>query len=391
MESSFNFGTHLHNGDPLTARTTHVPAGRPSTGNPPFSWEESAVDALGYDGASSIKEWDLATILYFLEGYNGWGYRTGAGQATTPPKRSAYLWSMTNQYEKGKYVADGKFDPNAVSTQAGVCAILKECENRGLIQLTQRQEPETNDPKEVTWFNAFLLVSDHKFELGLAAKLKASDDTFATSRIPVDQKFVDAFLNQFPNARSVLVAESDKPWPGDFSNPSPAPDRFTKEKLITIAEAEAKLDISWRGNGKAKKYTKKFEPVFGTGRFSWCAAFVTWCCEQAGIKVPTKTPGDPNGYTFALCEAWQQWAIRNGYWRSRTEEPQRGWIVLFDWDGAQDPDYDWEDHIGIYTGRRDGSLFVCAEGNVNDATAMKSRNFVNIQGYICLPDGLVSI
>ncbi|MCH5377622.1 MAG: hypothetical protein JJ992_27000, partial [Planctomycetes bacterium] len=42
MEASLNFSKHLHNGDPLTARTTHVPAGRPRTGSPPFSWEESA-------------------------------------------------------------------------------------------------------------------------------------------------------------------------------------------------------------------------------------------------------------------------------------------------------------------------------------------------------------
>ncbi len=46
MESSQNFSKHLHNGDPLSARTKHVPAGRPKTGMPPFSWEESAIDAL---------------------------------------------------------------------------------------------------------------------------------------------------------------------------------------------------------------------------------------------------------------------------------------------------------------------------------------------------------
>src|SRR5438270_10644537 len=46
MEADLNFNCHLHNGDPLTARTVHVPAGRPVNGNPPFTWEESAVDAL---------------------------------------------------------------------------------------------------------------------------------------------------------------------------------------------------------------------------------------------------------------------------------------------------------------------------------------------------------
>src|SRR5947208_3434926 len=38
MECSQNFNEHLHNGDPLTARTVHVPAGRPKSGSPPFTW-----------------------------------------------------------------------------------------------------------------------------------------------------------------------------------------------------------------------------------------------------------------------------------------------------------------------------------------------------------------
>lgn len=37
MESSLNFRTHLHNGDPLTKRTVHVPQGRPVSGAPPFT------------------------------------------------------------------------------------------------------------------------------------------------------------------------------------------------------------------------------------------------------------------------------------------------------------------------------------------------------------------
>ena len=40
MEASLNFMTHLHNGDPLTARTVQVPENRPRKGHPPFTWEE---------------------------------------------------------------------------------------------------------------------------------------------------------------------------------------------------------------------------------------------------------------------------------------------------------------------------------------------------------------
>jgi lysozyme family protein len=42
-----------------------------------------------------------------------------------PEVLTPYLWSFTNHYTKGKFVADGKFDANAVSKQCGAAAILK--------------------------------------------------------------------------------------------------------------------------------------------------------------------------------------------------------------------------------------------------------------------------
>ena len=47
LEAGCNFNTHLHNGDPLTARTVQVPKNRPKTNNPPFTWEFSAEDVSG--------------------------------------------------------------------------------------------------------------------------------------------------------------------------------------------------------------------------------------------------------------------------------------------------------------------------------------------------------
>lgn len=117
MECSLNFNCHLHNGDPLTARTVHVPAGRPPNGQPPFTWEQSASDALAYQGFAHHSDWSLPTLLYRLEAYNGFGSRNHG--INTP-----YLWSASNHYTRGKYVADGVFDPNAVSTQIGAAVIL---------------------------------------------------------------------------------------------------------------------------------------------------------------------------------------------------------------------------------------------------------------------------
>jgi lysozyme family protein len=118
MEASFNFNAHLHNGDPLSKRTVHVPAGRPLVWLPPTDWASSAEDALTLEGFANQIDWTLARMLYRFEAYNGFGCRRRG--VNTP-----YLWAFSNHYTKGKYVADGKWDPNYVSTQCGAAVMLK--------------------------------------------------------------------------------------------------------------------------------------------------------------------------------------------------------------------------------------------------------------------------
>jgi lysozyme family protein len=119
MEAGGGCKAHLHNGDPLSGRTIHVPAGRPpAPAEPPFTWEQSALDALQYEGFDKIKAWPLAAIAGALEKYNGMGYHNKG----VP---SPYLWSFSNQYKSGKFVKDHVYDPNAVSEQAGAMPILK--------------------------------------------------------------------------------------------------------------------------------------------------------------------------------------------------------------------------------------------------------------------------
>lgn len=125
MESGNKFDRHLHNGDPLTERTTHVPSGRPIEGNPPFTWEESAVDALtGNPAVASQKTWKLENALWLFEKFNGLGYEMHG-------INSPYVWSGCQHYKKGRYVSDGEWDAGSVSEQIGAAVILKELINIG--------------------------------------------------------------------------------------------------------------------------------------------------------------------------------------------------------------------------------------------------------------------
>lgn len=120
LESDCNFETHLHNGDPLSSWTTHVPKGRPESGTPPFKWEFSAEDALRLARWDRLTDWSTPGMLYVLERWNGWGYRR-----YHPATPSPYLWAGTTVYRSGLYVADGTFDPLAVSKQVGGAALLR--------------------------------------------------------------------------------------------------------------------------------------------------------------------------------------------------------------------------------------------------------------------------
>ena len=129
MEASFNFRAHFHNGDfPLSQRTRQVPAGHPLRWLPPSDWESSAMDALRLLGFTGQSDWSLARTLYRLEAFNGFGYRRFA-------RPSPYLWSFSSLYERGKFVADGHFDPRARSQQCGTATMLKLLDLAGELDL----------------------------------------------------------------------------------------------------------------------------------------------------------------------------------------------------------------------------------------------------------------
>lgn len=116
-ESSQNWQRSLAQGDPWNRVSTHVPKGR----GPFNSWEAAAIDALVNCApyAARWKDWSVGGSLTLLEQYNGLGYFNKG-------LPSPYVWSGTTAYQKGKYVSDGRFDPEAVDQQLGCAGLLKE-------------------------------------------------------------------------------------------------------------------------------------------------------------------------------------------------------------------------------------------------------------------------
>ena len=114
-ESGQNFSRSLAQGDPWNRVSTHVPKGR----GPFNSWEEAAIDALVVcpPYASKWKDWSPGGTMTLLEQYNGLGYAKRG-------EPSPYVWSGTDQYKRGKYVADGVYDPEVVDKQLGCAGLI---------------------------------------------------------------------------------------------------------------------------------------------------------------------------------------------------------------------------------------------------------------------------
>ena len=179
-----------------------------------------------------------------------------------------------------------------------------------------------------------------------------------------------------------------KTWKALLENTKPIVTGNVREKLAKIAEKHALANFN-EADGSYNYFRKDFIPPLPKSNWAWCAAFVHKCLEEAsGRDIPIDPKTGPA--TFALCETFQQWAISKGYWFDTPKHPNppTGSIVLFDWQGATYPDNDWESHIGVLL-RKEGSAYICAEGNVSDGTRIKKRYAKNIQGFIVLPDDFV--
>jgi len=217
MESTYNFKRHLHNGDPLDARTVQVPAGRPVAGNPPFTFAESTTDALVQKGFDGKTDWSLPRALYRFEAYNGWGYRP-RGIATP------YLWGFSTLHEEGKYVADGTFDANAITKQCGVATMLRELANMGHVSFESAQfrdvdqaadGPLINTPAATTNRDT-LSAAGHPFEAFWNATFNGGADVpnFTWSELlykgashagaPSGSKNVDPPLDKYQNVVTLV-------------------------------------------------------------------------------------------------------------------------------------------------------------------------------------------
>lgn len=383
LEASGRFDRHLHNGDPLTARTVQVPAGRPKSGKPPFTWEESAVDALA-DVKS--KGWSVAEIAFVFEEYNGWGYRRFHPQVKSP-----YLWSFTTAYTSGKYVADGKWSDSAVSRQCGAMAILRYLVDHGLISLTAPAAPAADEPPVQPFANITVVkapaypgqmlrrggsggevrrIQEKLILLGIG-EAGGVDGDFGEKTEWAVKLFQARHEDGGGEPLDIDGVVGPKTWGSLFDedqtiSTTPAAQAAPGGLLDAVLDvARSQLDVREipRGSNRGPEVDAYLTSVSASllGQ-PWCMAFVYWCFAKASANIGVANPAPKTA------SVWRSWEMvheaRTANIVSAAEaraDPDRlipGMVFYIDTGGRSG-------HTGFVTGLADGKL-VTLEGNTNN-------------------------
>ncbi len=132
--------------------------------------------------------------------------------------------------------------------------------------------------------------------------------------------------------------------------------------IVSVAQTQVGYGEDYSG------YTK-YGDWYGLPNSDWCAMFVSWCANQAGVDTSVFP-------SFALCSAGCDWFMSQGRFHySGTYAPQAGDLIFY-------ASYGNIYHVGLVTGS-DGSNVYSIEGNYSDmvSNVSYSLGYGDILGY----------
>ena len=376
-EGSGNFSQSVRDGHRL-------PAG--------LSWEDDAL-AVMQAQCGGWHNWSLPGLLYRLEAYNGFGYRRY--QVNSP-----YLWSFATCYTKGKFGADGRFDPDQVDKQPGTAVILHRMVAQGLITIPGAAvSPAAPIPKTPAapaapasgrtyvvqpgdTFSKIAAAFDRSWrEIWEANRAKIlnpdiihpGQDLLIPSGAPgktppeaapqttvytvktgdtLPQMAQDhglslaRLLELNPNllqaGRQLLVPAPATVAPG----PRPAGDALPAWWLIARQEIGVHENSApGQDNPRILEYLESTTYDGGlTDEVPWCSAFVNWCVTKACLQ----------GTNSATASSWLTWG-------QKLDQPRLGCITVFN------------HHVGFYAGTA-GDRLLLLGGNQSNAVNTEPKD-----------------
>ena len=141
------------------------------------------------------------------------------------------------------------------------------------------------------------------------------------------------------------------------------------EKILSIAASQ--LGNSEAADGWTKYGQWYQDNIDGSSYFAnkdWCAMFVSWCANEAGVSRDILTP-------YAYCGYGIQYFKEKGDWHDRSSGyvPKRGDVIFFGTDR----------HTGLVDYSENGVVYTIEGNSTNDSVARKSYDlgYGDINGY----------
>lgn len=127
------------------------------------------------------------------------------------------------------------------------------------------------------------------------------------------------------------------------------------------------------GSGNFTEYNYAFGKIGGTYGYAWCAAFVSWCLEQADAA-------NSAGGLFASCTLWVERLTELGQYSPRQGgySPKSGDLIFFKSAGVARA----SDHVGLVRYVKNGRVYT-VEGNASNRVSLRDYKLTDayIVGY----------
>lgn len=166
----------------------------------------------------------------------------------------------------------------------------------------------------------------------------------------------------------------------------------TRKKLAEIATEKAQMPF----HGYLEDKESNIEPIikyFPKWNIKdadklWCAAFVYYCCIEAGFQIPY-SPNECITCSLAGCGGWEEYAIGDSrieyHKRDDNFVPEAGDIVIYDRVFINQE----HDHIGIILEVHTDTITVAERTTFNDniSRVIERQIDEHIRAYIRIPNG----
>jgi cell wall-associated NlpC family hydrolase len=130
------------------------------------------------------------------------------------------------------------------------------------------------------------------------------------------------------------------------------------QKIVDIAKAEL-------GYVEIPVNNTKYGKWYGLNNVSWCAIFVSWCFNKAGLSGAVAAQ---NRKGFASCDAGLKWFAKNNK-LIPVGQAQAGDIVFFQFDKDAEPD-----HVGIVVSNDGKKYLSTIEANTSSGDKGSQSN-----------------